>query len=718
MRLSRDKIQRMINAEGGSSSGGGGGSDIAGGVTQAWVNQNYVSIEFFRKVFKVWAAGETSSDPDVEIMPNDITTTVKDIQAQAGLWTEAFLSALGRGSGGGTGGATTLDQLDDVVITSPTNGQALIYNATTQMWVNGTIQSGTDMATVWSALAAATNEQINASHLSGVLADYVTTTSLQTILGDYLTQTAADQRYITIAYFDRLFRAYNGDTFVSHNDTTSTIDNIKAMFGFWTDLYISALGRNSAATGLGLDNLTDVTINTPTDGQVLQYNATSIKWENATIQTVVALSGLTDVLLTSPSANQFLMYDVVTGKWINYDLKTINGQSLFGSGDISVGGGASGNYLPLTGGTISGGNNFRPLIVGGTYSVVTEIGIKNGNTVYSGFGYNNGRTFMGIEEVSQYPKIALQHSDGAMIYSPNNFTSTRMKVTADDENALYLYNLNKNIAAIMITNRNGQNALRVGTFTEHAFIYNPLSGCEIELINTGGNDSIAFYNGSVKHVILHGGNYSSYALPLTGGTINGGNNFRPLIVTGTYSYVTEIGVGNNGTIYSGFGYNNGYTFMGVENDGYYPKIALRHSDRAMIYSPNNFASIVWYVDKNGSMVASGAVTALSDARHKTVINNVELSVEDVARMPAVVYRWNDRREDKELHVGSIAQDWQSVLPEVVLKANDDEGTLSMQYGVAALVSAITIARKVVDHERRIKKIERWADIVDFEERDE
>ena len=127
MRLSRDKIQRMINAGGGSSSGGGGGSDIAGGATQAWVNMNYVSIEFFRKVFKVWAAGETSSDPDVEIMPNDITTTVKNIQAQAGLWTEAFLSALGQGSGGGTGGATTLDQLDDVVITSPTNGQALIY---------------------------------------------------------------------------------------------------------------------------------------------------------------------------------------------------------------------------------------------------------------------------------------------------------------------------------------------------------------------------------------------------------------------------------------------------------------------------------------------------------------------------------------------------------------------------------------------------------------
>jgi hypothetical protein len=59
-----------------------------------------------------------------------------------------------------------------------------------------------------------------------------------------------------------------------------------------------------------------------------------------------------------------------------------------------------------------------------------------------------------------------------------------------------------------------------------------------------------------------------------------------------------------------------------------------------------------------------------------------------------------------LHVGSIAQDWQRVLPEVVMRANDKEGTLSMQYGVAALVSSIITARKVVDHEKRIAELER------------
>jgi predicted RNase H-like nuclease (RuvC/YqgF family) len=43
---------------------------------------------------------------------------------------------------------------------------------------------------------------------------------------------------------------------------------------------------------------------------------------------------------------------------------------------------------------------------------------------------------------------------------------------------------------------------------------------------------------------------------------------------------------------------------------------------------------------------------------------------------------------------------------VVTRANNDEGTLSLQYGVAALIASITIARKVVDHDKQIKELER------------
>lgn len=43
---------------------------------------------------------------------------------------------------GGGGGSSTLSGLTDVTITSPTNGQGLIYDATNQTWVNGSVGGG------------------------------------------------------------------------------------------------------------------------------------------------------------------------------------------------------------------------------------------------------------------------------------------------------------------------------------------------------------------------------------------------------------------------------------------------------------------------------------------------------------------------------------------------------------------------------------------------
>jgi hypothetical protein len=100
--------------------------------------------------------------------------------------------------------------------------------------------------------------------------------------------------------------------------------------------------------------------------------------------------------------------------------------------------------------------------------------------------------------------------------------------------------------------------------------------------------------------------------------------------------------------------------------------------------------------------AYGAVTALSDARDKNVMGDVSLTIEQIANAPAIRFMWNDGRDDKSMQAGSIAQYWHKVLPEVIREKDD---RLSLSYGVAALVSSIITARKVVDHERRIKELE-------------
>ena len=166
---------RMWGGSGGSgSSGGGGGGDVMGGVTKAWVNQNFVSIEFFGRLFETY---DSATPTPTQVLPNDMESTITNIKAKFGLWTEQYLSALGQGSGGGGGGASALSDLVDVTITNPTQGQVLTYDGNGH-WINGAAASGgISLADMWYALGTPdSSKQIDASHLSSALNDMATQT--------------------------------------------------------------------------------------------------------------------------------------------------------------------------------------------------------------------------------------------------------------------------------------------------------------------------------------------------------------------------------------------------------------------------------------------------------------------------------------------------------------------------------------------------------------
>jgi hypothetical protein len=75
-----------------------------------------------------------------------------------------------------------------------------------------------------------------------------------------------------------------------------------------------------------LAGLTDVDIAGLINGQILQYNSTTSKWENVD-RTDIFLSQLGDVTIVAPSNGQVLVYNSSTGKWEN----------------------SSGGYVPYTG---------------------------------------------------------------------------------------------------------------------------------------------------------------------------------------------------------------------------------------------------------------------------------------------------------------------------------------------------------------------------------
>jgi hypothetical protein len=109
----------------------------------------------------------------------------------------------------------------------------------------------------------------------------------------------------------------------------------------------------------------------------------------------------------------------------------------------------------------------------------------------------------------------------------------------------------------------------------------------------------------------------------------------------------------------------------------------------------------------GNIACSGTVSASSDERLKKDWTDLaDDFVEQVAKVKAGTYT---RIDSGERQAGSSAQDWQKLLPEVVHATEDEDKTLSLAYGNAALVAAVKLAQRVVEQDARIARLESLLD---------
>jgi hypothetical protein len=107
------------------------------------------------------------------------------------------------------------------------------------------------------------------------------------------------------------------------------------------------------------------------------------------------------------------------------------------------------------------------------------------------------------------------------------------------------------------------------------------------------------------------------------------------------------------------------------------------------------------------IIATGTVTAKdfikpSDARLKTYMEDIELTVSDIANAPAWRYEW---KSDGSIDVGSTTQYWGRLIPELTHKLPDGIHN-GMDYGKTATLAVICVARKVENHEHRIAELEK------------
>lgn len=107
---------------------------------------------------------------------------------------------------------------------------------------------------------------------------------------------------------------------------------------------------------------------------------------------------------------------------------------------------------------------------------------------------------------------------------------------------------------------------------------------------------------------------------------------------------------------------------------------------------------------SNSIVASSNITAYSDERLKT--NWRDMPEDYVTRLARVKVGIYDRTDQEDVtQVGVSAQSFQQLLPQAIMTAKDEMQTLSVNYGGAALASAVELAKEVVDLRNRVAQLE-------------
>lgn len=248
-----------------------------------------------------------------EVDPSDDTKTIASIRANFGFWGVDYISAKGVSNGsGGTGGASALYQLVDVLandtedgVEGAAAGKALVFDGTH-----------------WRAGDAGLNESQLYSYLTA---------------NKYLTQSAADSRYVTSSRKVIAGTGLSGGGALT-SDVTLSLGTSGVVAGTYTKVMVDAYGRVTSGTNLSSTDIPNldwskITTGKPTTlagyGITDAYTKTEADGKYVTIATAQTVSGAktfsatmkTSSVLPSTDANSAL--GGTANRWSN--VYSVNG---------------------------------------------------------------------------------------------------------------------------------------------------------------------------------------------------------------------------------------------------------------------------------------------------------------------------------------------------------------------------------------------------------
>lgn len=683
--------------------GGGGSSSLSGNFLPAVNNgDGSYTVDLSKVVFTGNLIGEGEITAYGQGSTGGGSTSTGSVTIYDGLDSVAVDAALSANQGrilremileAGTGGSTLLSKLEDVTLTNLADGQILKYDATSKKWVNG---DGTVNGTkvTWTNIegkpAALTDANIakwnenNHTHTNKTTLDKITEANL-TSWNNKLDKAVWDKAF----YFDsagdlrakvnvigeKEISAYGAGT----TSGAGTVTIVDALTSTATDCALSAnMGRilkdmiDSKGAVSSWEDITDkpswITSTKPsyswneitgkpstfTPSEHTHNYASSVKVGNTAYNAasnVISLPAYPTVpsALKNPNALTISLNGTSQGAYDGSAAKSINITA------ASVGAAASShshNYLPLSGGTLTGNVTFSTdsTLAWNRNTDNFSIGFKNtGDSDADSYGWmkmaDNGNEYFKWLQVSGSTTTELMSlkSDGL------RFKGTKV-------------------------------SLEGHTHSQYLTSYtnNYLTG-----VSGSGNGTVTFTRNGLGNLTWNASHSHSYAgSSSAGGAATSATKLQTArTINGTsFNGTANITTANWGTTRSI--YIQDATATNTSS-----AVSVNGGDNAYLKLPTNI--------KVDTLTATGEVTAYSDIRLKTDIQPLE----NRGYIKPVTYK-----KDGKDSIGFIAQKVRELYPELVIEDNTEDKYLSVNYAqyVAVLQAQIIDLKKEIDELKNIK----------------
>jgi hypothetical protein len=580
------------------------------------------------------------------------------IKAKYSLYSVGDLSARGAsggGGGGGGGGASSLGELNDVTLSaSVLNAQVLSYDAASNHWINKTL-----------VLTAATS-----SALGGIKVGYTTNGKNYKVQLD-----SSNNAYVNVPWENTTYTlaglmgsSAKGSTTQPIYWTGSAFANTSHTIGksvpsdakFTDTTYYAGTGISLSGTTFSNSGVREATINgnylrVDTNGEIknltIPYASSAGNADTVDNEHASAFAHVGEHNNLTASGNEFTFASSgLSGRvWVNY--RTAGGTN----GDITeynFGDGKGGALATISSGAFSG-------------NAASATKLQTARTIwgqsFDGSGNVSGN-MTGVGTISASGDIGVTKSSGATsVFVSNN--NGKIGLHTDTNRGLYDFTSSKWLIATDGTNTwlpHGTVSIDSSAQTTYKLYVNGAVGVSGSVEATGSL--------KCNYTIFRNYNNNDWA-----GYVGRGST--------AHNDICVIGYAGNG-VRLGANNSTGDLFISASNN-----VGIGTG------SPTQKLHV------GGNIYATGDVTAASDGRQKEIVEDAMLTAEQIADAPAVKFTWKDKRDD-DVHAGSIAQYWQKVLPEVVV-GNDD--ALGLNYGAAAMVSSINLAREVVELKNTVKE---------------